>query len=159
MNSEKDNGGITVPHLLLVAAVVFPLAAGAKSTQVFKPSPVPGGVAVIAVKGSGQAPRVTYHAEPVLVRRTGTGWQAVVGIPLSAKAGRDALDVDGQPVPFTIKPKRYPVQRLHLENLSRRGWRKRRHRASLEDRCFGFRREPTLLIIRQILGQPPRELQ
>jgi murein DD-endopeptidase MepM/ murein hydrolase activator NlpD len=59
---------------------------------------------------------VTYHAEPVLVRRTAAGWQAVVGIPLSAKAGLDTIDVAGQPVSFAIKPKRYPEQRLHLEN-------------------------------------------
>lgn len=82
----------------------------------FKPSPVPGGVAIIPVPGHAEAPRVTYHAEPVLVQRTATGWQAVLGIPLSAKAGQDKLDVDGGSVPFTIRPKRYPEQRLHLEN-------------------------------------------
>ncbi len=103
--------------LLLFAAVVFPLAAGAEPAKVpFKPSPVPGGVALVSIAGHATAPNVTHHAEPVLVRRTATGWQAVVGIPLSAKGGRDALDVDGQLVPFTIKPKRYPMQRLHLEN-------------------------------------------
>jgi murein DD-endopeptidase MepM/ murein hydrolase activator NlpD len=82
----------------------------------FKPSPVPGGVAIVSIRGNSQPPRVTYHAEPVLVRRGVTGWVAVVGIPLSAKAGRDTLEVDGHAVAFTIKPKRYAQQRVRLEN-------------------------------------------
>jgi murein DD-endopeptidase MepM/ murein hydrolase activator NlpD len=52
----------------------------------------------------------------VLTRRSAAGWVAVVGIPLNAKAGPDTLEVDGHVVPFTIKPKRYPEQRVHLEN-------------------------------------------
>ncbi len=82
----------------------------------FKPSPVPGGVAIVHIKGRDQTPRVTYHGEPVLTRHGARGWVAVVGIPLSAKAGHEVLEVDGRSVPFTIKPKRYPEQRLHLEN-------------------------------------------
>jgi murein DD-endopeptidase MepM/ murein hydrolase activator NlpD len=60
--------------------------------------------------------RVTYHGEPVLTRRTAKGWQAVVGIPLGAKPGQDKIEVDGNAVAFTIRPKQYPEQRLHLEN-------------------------------------------
>jgi murein DD-endopeptidase MepM/ murein hydrolase activator NlpD len=59
---------------------------------------------------------VTYHGEPVLVRRSGTGWVAVVGVPLSAKAGRDQIEVDGRAVAFTLRPKRYPEQRVRLKN-------------------------------------------
>ncbi len=61
-------------------------------------------------------PKVSYRGEPVLTRRTPAGWVAVVGIPLSARAGQDRVEVDGDPVPFTVRPKRYPEQRLHLEN-------------------------------------------
>lgn len=82
----------------------------------FKASPVPGGVAVVAVPGQAHAPRVTYHGEPVLVRRTAEGWLAVVGIPLSASPGEDALEAEGGRVPFTVKAKRYPEQRIHLQN-------------------------------------------
>jgi len=39
-----------------------------------------------------------------------------VGIPLSAKPGQDAIDVDGKAVHFAIKPKRYPEQRVQLKN-------------------------------------------
>ncbi|WLT32104.1 peptidoglycan DD-metalloendopeptidase family protein [Geothrix sp. PMB-07] len=82
----------------------------------FKPSPVPGGVAVVAVAGKEAPPKVTYRGEPVLTRKGDRGWVAVVGIPLSAKAGQDTIEVDGRPVPFTIKPKQYPEQRVKLKN-------------------------------------------
>jgi murein DD-endopeptidase MepM/ murein hydrolase activator NlpD len=105
------------PLLLLMALAAVPEIVGAESDKLpFKPSPVPGGVALVPVPGRDRAPGVTYRGEPVLTRRTARGWVAAVGIPLSAKAGRDSIEVDGRAVPFTIRPKRYPEQRLHLEN-------------------------------------------
>lgn len=106
------------PLLWLLTAALAPAALGAgESPLPFKPSPVPGGVAVIAVQGTqAQPPKVTYHGEPVLLRRSGRGWEAVVGLPLSAKPGREVIQVDGHPVPFTVKPKRYPEQRIRLKN-------------------------------------------
>jgi murein DD-endopeptidase MepM/ murein hydrolase activator NlpD len=82
----------------------------------FKPSPVPGGVAVVPIPGKHEPPKVTYHGEPVLVRQSAKGWVAVVGIPLSAKPGTDTIEVDAQAVTFTIKPKRYPEQHVKLKN-------------------------------------------
>lgn len=82
----------------------------------FKASPVPGGVAIVRMAGKALPPRATYHGEPVLLRRSGSDWLAVVGIPLSATPGRDTLEVDGQAVAFTIGLKHYPEQRLHLED-------------------------------------------
>jgi murein DD-endopeptidase MepM/ murein hydrolase activator NlpD len=73
-------------------------------------------VAVIALPDGEGTPRVTYRGEPVLVRRSGRGWQAVVGLPLSAKPGRETLDMGGRAIPFTIRPKRYPEQRIHLKD-------------------------------------------
>jgi murein DD-endopeptidase MepM/ murein hydrolase activator NlpD len=103
--------------LLLIALATGPEVVGAESSRLpFKPSPVPGGVAIIPIHGKAQSPKVAYHGEPVLTRRTATGWVAVVGIPLSAKPGQDAIDVDGKAVPFAIKPKRYPEQRVQLKN-------------------------------------------
>ena len=103
--------------LLLIALANGPEFVGAESSKLpFKPSPVPGGVVIIPVHGTDQAPAVVYHGEPVLTRRSATGWVAVVGIPLSAKPGQDEIDVDGKPVPFAIKPKRYPEQRVQLKN-------------------------------------------
>ena len=101
--------------LLLVSAALAQDAA-ATAPLPFKPSPVPGGVAIVPLGGNARPAKVLYRGEPVLLRRSGRGWVAVAGIPLSAKAGRDSLEVDGHPVPFTIKPKRYPEQRVHLKN-------------------------------------------
>jgi murein DD-endopeptidase MepM/ murein hydrolase activator NlpD len=114
MNRCRAAGGSLV---LLIALATGPEIVGAESSKLpFKPSPVPGGVAVIPIHGKDQAPVVAYHGEPVLTRRSAAGWVAVVGIPLSAKLGQDAIDVDGKPVPFAIKPKRYPEQRVQLKN-------------------------------------------
>ena len=97
----------------LAFSMAFALTAGALP---FRTAPVPGGVVVVPVPGQEQAPRVTFHGERVLVRHTAQGWQAVVGIPLSEAPGEDAVEVDGRKVPFTVQAKRYPEQRVHLEN-------------------------------------------
>ena len=102
--------------LLVLLTAGLPSPAKAVKDTALKASPVPGGVALIALPGGAQAPRVSYHGEPVLTRRSGGGWQAVVGLPLSAKPGPDAVEVDGRAVAFTIQPKHYPEQRLRLEN-------------------------------------------
>jgi murein DD-endopeptidase MepM/ murein hydrolase activator NlpD len=96
--------------------LIMALASFAPAALPFHPSPVPGGIAVVALPGTGPAPQVSYRNERVLVRRAGKGWQAIVGIPLSAKPGPDALEVDGHKVPFSIRDKRYPQQRLTLKN-------------------------------------------
>ena len=82
----------------------------------FRVSPVPGGLAVVALPASEEAPEVRYRGARVLVRRGERGWNAVVGIPLSARPGPDALEAGGAKVPFTILPKHYPEQRLTLKN-------------------------------------------
>ncbi len=102
---------------VLMAMALSPGLTGAEPAGLpFKASPVPGGVAVIAIPGQAAAPRATYRGEPVLVRRGAKGWVAVVGIPLSAKPGRDAIEAGGRAIPFTIRPKRYPEQRIHLKD-------------------------------------------
>lgn len=82
----------------------------------FRPSAVPGGVAVVALADSERAPEVSYHGERVLVRHQDKAWLAIVGIPLSAKPGPDALETGGRRVAFTIQPKHYAEQRLTLAN-------------------------------------------
>jgi murein DD-endopeptidase MepM/ murein hydrolase activator NlpD len=105
------------PLVLLIAAAGGAAMVGAESTALpFKPEPVPGGVAVVPLPGAVRAPKAAYRSEPVLVRRTAAGWVAVVGIPLSAKAGEDSIEVEGRAIPFRVRPKRYPEQRLHLKD-------------------------------------------
>jgi murein DD-endopeptidase MepM/ murein hydrolase activator NlpD len=79
---------------------------------------VPGGVAVLALGASAQAPRASFNGEPVLVVGDSSRWTAVVGIALAAKPGPAAIAVerptDAEPkrVGFVIEPAHYAEQRL-----------------------------------------------
>jgi murein DD-endopeptidase MepM/ murein hydrolase activator NlpD len=108
----------TCRSLLLLGALSTGCALSGKEpvNLPFKASPVPGGVAIVALSGKARALQVTYHGEPVLTRQSAQGWLAVVGIPLSAKPGGDTIEVEGHPVAFTIKSKRYPEQHVKLKN-------------------------------------------
>jgi len=56
---------------------------------------IPGGVAVITLNEIDKAkPGATYLKKKVMVRANNTHWEAIVGIPLSAKAGIHRLEVD-----------------------------------------------------------------
>lgn len=102
-------------RLALVLTPALALAAGEDDLP-FRPSPVPGGVAVVRLGAHRTAPRAAFRGEPVLVRRRGPGWVAVVGLPLSTKPGVAELQVEGRAVSFTVKPKRYPEQRVQLKD-------------------------------------------
>lgn len=81
----------------------------------FRSSPVPGGVAVVPLTGPKPAD-VRFNGERTLLWPQGKGWVAVVGIPLDTKPGKAFIEVDGNRVPFTIRPAHYPVQRLTVKN-------------------------------------------
>lgn len=100
--------------LVSLGAVALPAVAAGRLP--FKPLLVPGGVAILSLKGKDRPLKVQYHGEPVLIRHGATGWQAVVGIPLNAKPGEDSLEVDGQTISFIVRSKRYPEQRVHLKD-------------------------------------------
>src|SRR5690606_26745125 len=83
--------------------------------------PVPGGVAVVALGESAQAPAASFDGKPVMVLRDDqAGWIAVVGIPLSAKPGRHAIQVRStsgeQDKSFEVSSKRYTEQHIKLKN-------------------------------------------
>ena len=101
---------------VLCAALPAAPASSPRDALPFRPSPVPGGVAMVALPPSPEAPEVRYHGARVLVRQRAGRWFAVVGIKLSAKPGPDAIEVEGRSLPFEVKPKRYPEQRITLEN-------------------------------------------
>jgi len=84
-------------------------------------APVPGGVAVVALGAGEQAPRVRYGGHRVLVvRQDGGQWLAIVGVPLSAKAGPAELEVEGagatRRVAFEVRAKEYVAQHITLKN-------------------------------------------
>ena len=78
-----------------------------------------GGIAMIELGASTQAPRASFNGAPVLVVQDDTQWLAVIGIPLAARTGQANLNVQREgaadaSVSFEIKPFRYAEQRLKV---------------------------------------------
>jgi len=102
----------------LVAASWLPLARAAPALP--RAAPVPGGVARIALGASPAPPRARLGRDRVLVVHDGGEWIALVGIPLTAKAGStlqvDVERPDGAPGRFAIAvgPKQYAAQHLKV---------------------------------------------
>lgn len=80
--------------------------------------PVPGGVAVVDLGDAAQRPAARYRDRPVLVlREDGRRWIAVVGLPLTVKAGREQLQLDdGSTRSFAVAARHYREQRITLKN-------------------------------------------
>lgn len=80
--------------------------------------PVPGGVAVVDLGPSAQAPKATWQGKPVLVvKDQDARWLAIVGIPLTIKPGSpQQVSSGGRNLPFVVGNKKYPEQRITLKN-------------------------------------------
>ena len=99
----------TVPALLLVTAWL-PAAA----FELPQARAVPGGIALVDLGPAATRPGARFDGTPVLVVGDSISWTAVVGVPLSAKAGHKSVRVGpaGQAVAFDVMPHRYAEQRL-----------------------------------------------
>jgi murein DD-endopeptidase MepM/ murein hydrolase activator NlpD len=105
-------------NALLLAALSLPITATAELLQ---PSPVPGGVAIIAVApDSAPAPLVQFQKQRVLLVRSNGMWHAVVGLPLSLDVGDQQLNISERGVTrtlaFQVQPKQYETQYLTITN-------------------------------------------
>ena len=84
--------------------------------------PVPGGVAVVQLGDSPQAPKVSLGEHRVMVLREAAGeWIAVVGIALDTPAGSTqtvTVEQDGQQrhLTFKVGSKKYVAQHITLKN-------------------------------------------
>ena len=118
----------TVLRLLISASwlTFSALAAPALAqTKLPRALAVPGGIAIVKVadaQNQPTAPIVSSEGKRVwAVKQNGT-WLAVVGLPLAIKPGEHSIEVitDAQPKPqkivFTVKDKKYAVQRLTINN-------------------------------------------
>lgn len=104
-----------------LALIITTALAAAATPLLPRASQVPGGVALLKVglrSGPDEPPAVSYHGDRVLVLPQADHWLAVVGIPLSAPIGRDAISIGAganvRTVSFTIAEKHYLVQRLQV---------------------------------------------
>ncbi len=96
--------------LLPVLAMATPFVHGLPISD-----PVPGGIAVVKLPETTTA--ATYKGKPVMVLNNEGNHFAVVGIPLSAKAGTHKLEVTGgAPISFSVRDKRYKEQRLTIKD-------------------------------------------
>lgn len=82
-------------------------------------SPVPGGLAVLPIDGTGNAaPTAEFRDTPQAVVREGKSWYALIGIPLDTAPGPQEAQVtvgrQVRPIGFTVTPKNYPVQNLRI---------------------------------------------
>ncbi len=85
-----------------------------------KESLVPGGIALIELPASAQAPQVVYGNHRVAVIKDQQKWLALVGIPLATAPGKQNLKVtsDGKSatLSFVVKDKKYRTQTLTVTN-------------------------------------------
>jgi murein DD-endopeptidase MepM/ murein hydrolase activator NlpD len=115
--------------LLAAAGALAPMldAHAAKAAQPANPadhpptawpiaSPVPGGIARLALGPASTRPQAFAAEVPVLVLGDARAWTAIVGIPLSATPGAAKIVVRAadaeRTLGYDIRPKRYVEQRL-----------------------------------------------
>ena len=144
----------------MLCILLLLLSCSAMAMPLPRQSAVPGGIVILPLEYQGStAPTVTYRDERVLVTGTSGQWQAVIGVPLSAKPGPQSIrifDSDGSShvKTFVIKDKQYRTQRLTIkdkrkveptaEDLQRIARERQRINAALE---HWSDREPDTLVM------------
>lgn len=100
---------------LLLLCLTFNAHADSYITRLLN-KPVPGGVAVIDLGTSAQAPKASYQGKPLLVVKEQNNWLAIVGIPLTVKPGVQQVSTAGRNLSFNVGSKKYPEQHITLKN-------------------------------------------
>ncbi|RTZ47898.1 M23 family metallopeptidase [Candidimonas sp. SYP-B2681] len=110
--------------LVLGTVLLSPMSASAQGyISRLLNQPVPGGVAVVALGHSPDAPRVFYKEERVMVLRdSDQEWIAIVGVDLKTSPGRQILKVESMGAArqesFEVGEKNYESQHITLKNKS-----------------------------------------
>jgi len=102
--------------LAATCLVMFAAATAARELPIAT-TPVPGGIAVLALNDS-ERPVARYDGRRVMVIGEPGNWSAVIGLPLSAKPGQHALEVEmhgfREVRHFEVEKKDYAVQRVSI---------------------------------------------
>lgn len=81
---------------------------------------VPGGIALIELPDSDQAPQVRYGNYRVTVIQQGQKWLALVGIPLATPPGRHSLQITrhgtSSELSFVVHDKHYRTEKVTVSN-------------------------------------------
>lgn len=110
----------------LLGLMTLALALNANSSSFIESSPVPGGIALVELDAtnypvSEAAPDVTWNGKNIATLRQSDSYFALVGIPLSTKAGQHTLTVGTKnltpgSVNFLVNEKTYEEQHLVIKN-------------------------------------------
>jgi murein DD-endopeptidase MepM/ murein hydrolase activator NlpD len=124
MNICMKNNILNISARFFVLLILLGSINSALAAKLPKANPVPGGIAVVSLGITSEAPPVVkYNNKRVMVvpdPNHDKQWIAVTGIPLSAKKGKHSLVVETNPkqrkVTFKVKSKKYETQYLTLKN-------------------------------------------
>ncbi len=143
-------------RLLVVSIGLVLTGAGALAAELPN-APRPGGVVSVPLDGTEAPVSVRLGERRVMVRPHGSGWVAVVGIPLDQEPGAVTLDVteaDGlrRRVEFRIEAADYETQHLTVPN--------RRHVEPLAEDLERIGRERNIIdrALTHWSGEPPASL-
>ncbi|MBE0440019.1 MAG: peptidoglycan DD-metalloendopeptidase family protein [Gammaproteobacteria bacterium] len=105
-----------------IAVILFSVTVQAMTLP--KQSAVPGGVVIVALGDATMVkPNVTYNGNNVMVVEKDQQWLAVVGVSLSAKVGKQTLEVSSagktSKTLFEIEDKDYPTQHITIKDKSK----------------------------------------
>lgn len=107
--------------LMTVVSGMLSVAGSAFGRTLPRAAAVPGGVAIVGLGESVQAPVASLDGQPVMVANDGARWNAVVGISLSTKEGstlRVAVrhpNGEADEVPIEVGSKQYATQELTVK--------------------------------------------
>lgn len=108
-------------HLLATVAASSALPGRARADGLPRPASVPGGVAIVNLGPEPSSPFARFEGERVMVTGDASGWYAVVGIPLNAKAGAalplivERSERAPETITVEIGRKRYATQHLSVK--------------------------------------------
>lgn len=109
--------------MMLRLSVLFTLALFASCSHALSldTTPVPGGIAVIALPSDAIPSSARYHGKKILVTKIDGRSAAVIGLPLATKPGRYFLTVtDGQgkalDIGFQVEDKHYEEQHITIKD-------------------------------------------
>lgn len=107
--------------IIIYLAALIVAASAVSAERLPTHSPVPGGVATIALPETAQQPVVHFGEHNVMVKRRQDRWWAIVGIPLSAAPGEHSIELESvsgaaTSIDFQVNDKAYETQHLTVAN-------------------------------------------
>jgi len=104
----------------LLTLLLIAIGSSVYAVDLPRHDPVPGGIAIVDLNiNSDKAPQVYFQKRRVMVLKNGKTWMAVVGLPLSIKAGKHKLKLQlpkGTSVGFKTKAKDYATRHITITN-------------------------------------------